>query len=398
MKQKRSLFWGILFLPIVLIILGCVIPGFGGDIPATVESSTPQVTVSNLVAGQKLEPAQEVKIQSTSVDIDSGIVQVELLVNNQVIWVDANPEPQPNTPYIVAQSWTPQIPGSYVVQVQAYNVDNITGKSEPLTVDVVAEAQSVGDAPAATPSSTPTAVSIVDVATSTSTSSTFDSPTPTLSPNCTPPPCKLDENEVYYCADVCPGGCGTTCATVTPTPTSTPTPGSFSSTGLEPDGRFKDIWREIGNGDSRLGYPTGEVILDRNFARQFFERGLMFWWDNPAGGADYIWVIDSAADDLKSGTTWNRYDDTWPGGDEFSCDEARANGNFGPIRGFGQVWCHYPELQIRLGHPTDYEGGSGGSPPFAQVHFFQGGVMIYNPLDAEVFVLFDQGDWQRFRY
>jgi len=34
---------------------------------------------------------------------------------------------------------------------------------------------------------------------------------------CTPPPCRGDE--VYYCPDECPGGCGTTCATPTPSGT-----------------------------------------------------------------------------------------------------------------------------------------------------------------------------------
>lgn len=35
---------------------------------------------------------------------------------------------------------------------------------------------------------------------------------------CTPPPC--GENETYHCPDECPGGCGTTCATLTPSPNS----------------------------------------------------------------------------------------------------------------------------------------------------------------------------------
>ena len=35
---------------------------------------------------------------------------------------------------------------------------------------------------------------------------------------CTPPPCAIKTSETYYCAGVCPGGCGTTCATYTPTP------------------------------------------------------------------------------------------------------------------------------------------------------------------------------------
>jgi hypothetical protein len=35
---------------------------------------------------------------------------------------------------------------------------------------------------------------------------------------CTPPRCAIGNSETYYCSGVCPGGCGTTCATYTPTP------------------------------------------------------------------------------------------------------------------------------------------------------------------------------------
>lgn len=51
-------------------------------------------------------------------------------------------------------------------------------------------------------------------------------PTPTETPlptgeampsiQCTPPPCAISLNEIYYCPDICPGGCGTICATYTP--------------------------------------------------------------------------------------------------------------------------------------------------------------------------------------
>ncbi len=49
-------------------------------------------------------------------------------------------------------------------------------------------------------------------------------PTETATPviQCTPPPCDLSAGEVYFCPDVCPGGCGTTCATATPQPLCTP--------------------------------------------------------------------------------------------------------------------------------------------------------------------------------
>jgi len=43
-------------------------------------------------------------------------------------------------------------------------------------------------------------------------------PTPEFFPMCTPPLCAIGTNEVYYCSETCPNGCGTTCATYTPTP------------------------------------------------------------------------------------------------------------------------------------------------------------------------------------
>jgi hypothetical protein len=121
----------------------------------------------------------------------------------------------------------------------------------------------------------------------------------------------------------------------------------------------------------------------------------MYWWDNP-DNPDTIWVLDTPAADWRSGKSSNRYDDTWQAADgDVSCEQAREGG---PVRGFGKLWCERPELQSRLGHPREPERGSGGAPPYAQVQFFQGGVIIYNPANAEVFVLFEQGDWQRFDY
>lgn len=51
-------------------------------------------------------------------------------------------------------------------------------------------------------------------------------PTNTETPliQCTPPPCDLAAGEVYFCPDVCPGGCGTICATATPEAICSPPP------------------------------------------------------------------------------------------------------------------------------------------------------------------------------
>jgi hypothetical protein len=366
----------ITILTLTLIPLACAIPGLGSDQP-TVDAGGPQVTISSPSAGDNLEPNREVTVQSISVDSAGGVVRVELSVDGQVIWVDANPDPQPDVPYIVSQPWTPTTPGSHMIQVRAFNVANVAGQSEPLSVGVVADVQAIDDqlstatSEPETKAPTNTSVAIIsDASTATATVSPTETP---ASPTPAPSP------------------------TITLTPTATPTPGIFAATGLEPEDRFGEIWLELGAGKSRLGYPTGVEIIDRDFAKQYFEKGMMYWWDNP-DGSDYIWVIDSPEPDMSAGTTSNRFVEDWDGGDEYSCKAALANAEKGPIRGFGKLWCARPELRDRLGNPQEREAGSGGNPPYGHVQFFQGGVMLYNPLNSEVFVLYDQGDWRRFQY
>ncbi len=357
--------------------LACALPGFGNSQPTPAEAG-PAVAITDLTPGQRLELGRELQILSTAED-PTGIVRTELLVDGQVIWVDANADPQPNVPFIVAQPWTPTAPGSHVIQARAYNKNNVTGESAPLTVEVAAaSAQVAGETPqldTVEPSPTlPTATPVAALQAA---------PSPTI-------PARSTSTSMPPVATFTP-------TLILPTPSATPTPGVFTATGLLPEGRVGEIWEELGGGKSRLGYPTAPVIADRDFAKQYFERGLMFWWDAP-DDPDYIWVIDSPAPDLRRGATSNRYVDEWDGDDDYACDEARANAEKGPVRGFGRLWCQRPELQSRLGNPIEMEAGSGGNPPFSQVQFFQGGVMLYNPLNAELYVLFDQGDWQRFNW
>lgn len=367
----------IVIITLVVLGSGCAIPGLRDDSPVATDEEL-SVAISSPAAGQQIELGREIKIESTSIG-NQGIARVELVVDGEVVWVDANADPQEETHFIVAQPWTPEVPGMHLIQVRAYNTSDEVAESKPLTVQVGAAAQAVAEA-------SPTVTGEVDQAVTTSTpiSAIEDAPTATL-PTPSATPTELPTTP--------------TPTTPLPTPSVTPTPGDFAPTGLEPEGRFAEIWEVVGAGESRLGYPVGPVQTDRDFARQYFEKGMMFWWDNP-DESDYIWVIDSPESDLNSGVTWNRYVDQWESDEDdmFSCDQARSNGPKGPVRGFGKLWCDRPDLQTRLGNPQDGEGGSGGSPPFAHVQFYQGGLMLYNPLNNEVFVLFDQGDWQRFGY
>lgn len=356
---------------IILAAFASVMPLAACTPGTVVPKSTPVVSLSYPETGQTFQVGQEVKVQSTSVDTE-GVARVELLINGEVVRIDANAQPQPNTPFIVAQPWQPDIPGSYLVQVRVHNSAGGAAETSPLAVEVSQADQIAGVSPSLTSTGQP---SQPEDATPAPTG-LLDLPTP---------------------AATATARATSTAALPVVTPSPTPTPGNFTDTGIEPQGRFYDIWQDVGGGQSRLGYPTAPEIASQNYAKQIFEKGLMYWWDNP-DGADYIWVIDSPAPDLNSGQSWNRYIDAWDGRDPFACDEARSNGDKGPMRGFGQLWCSRPELQQRLGNPWEREAGSAGQPPFSRVQFFQGGVILYNPINAEVYVLFDQGDWLRFGY
>lgn len=69
---------------------------------------------------------------------------------------------------------------------------------------------------------TPAPITATSIEPTTSAPAPAETFTPTLAtltptyplPMCTPPPCL--SYEVYHCGGACPGGCGTTCATVTP--------------------------------------------------------------------------------------------------------------------------------------------------------------------------------------
>jgi hypothetical protein len=336
-----------------ILLIGAACNSLPNQTPTPV-ASQPAVTVSSPAANQTLAQGQEIQVQSTSIDPQQAIVRVELVVDGQVVWIDANADPKANTAFIVAQPWTPTVPGNHTIQVTAYNQN---------TSPAIRSAGGASGRPGQRQPAPPT-TEVAPLA-------SVETPAATAAPvELTPSPT----------------------ATVTPTPTSTPAPQKFNPTGLEPDGRFKDIWLTLKAGASRLGYPTGPVIAERDFARQRFQKGLMIWWDNPEN-PDYIWVIDSPAKDNAYATST-----CIPTPGKGICRIFLQAPMMTARARFGKVWCEHSELQGRLSKPTEGERGSGGNPPYAQVQLFQGGAMIYLPLTGEVFVLFAQGDWQRFDY
>lgn len=356
----------------LLTVSACSFEGEQGT-PVVKGPTGPVVTITEPITGQTLPLGDEINILSTSVG-DRGIARVELLINEQVIHVDANPQPEANQPFIVAQPWQPEAPGTYNILVRAFNTANIAGQSAAVIVNVSEATPPTEKEAQPTIAASPTRVTSPTATGADSGTVDILSPLYTPTPKPTPVP------------------------TLTPEPTPVPLPtATFAPTGLEPDGRFKDIWNELDGGDGPLGYPLAPEIDDRDFAKQYFEGGLILWWDNPEGD-NYIWVITLPAEDFRSGASWTRFVDHWQDGKEYSCEAARDNEGLGPVRGFGKIWCDHPEVRASLGDPLEPEAGSGGNAPYSLVQFFQGGVMFYNPLNSEVVVMFNGDGWQKFGY
>jgi len=154
---------------------------------------------------------------------------------------------------------------------------------------------------------------------------------------------------------------------------------------LNPIGRFGQVWRaELGGPGGSLGYATA-VEQELWCAGQHFERGQMLWLDQLR--EDPIYVLSYG--EGESGGNWQRYVDTWREGDPESADLTPPPGLFEPIRGFGRLWRE--ELDgpgAPVGWALEPEQGFTGS-----VQPFERGLMLWDPLDQAVYVLWDDGTW-----
>jgi hypothetical protein len=156
---------------------------------------------------------------------------------------------------------------------------------------------------------------------------------------------------------------------------------------------FAHVWAAVGGAGGRLGNPVAEAVLDRWMADQTFQQGLTIWRNNESVPANYIYVLlYEGGTDESQGTTWMQFEDLWHEGmSHFSCAEAEANGDLGPVRGFGKVWCEETVVRDGLKQPLTIEQGANGG-----FQDFEGGTMVWLARLGYVYVLDDAGGWQRF--
>lgn len=113
------------------------------------QSSKPTISILTPANGQKLRADQEITVQSVSVSKE-GVSRVELWVNGELIDTQTSNNPQSFTSL---QPWTPAIEGTYLVEIRAFNSNDL--QSDPAIVSVSVEAGSEPLSSVETPTPTP---------------------------------------------------------------------------------------------------------------------------------------------------------------------------------------------------------------------------------------------------
>ena len=116
----------------------------------------------------------------------------------------------------------------------------------------------------------------------------------------------------------------------------------------------------------------------------------MLWWDN-LDGTDRILVIFDP-DRTAQGDNWAFYEENWTDDKPMlpeKCPEAVEPN--GPVMGFGEVWCDYDELKIKLGLPLAPEKFDHDSV----IEEYTYGLVFFAPADKLVWVLLYNGTWQK---
>lgn len=106
----------------------------------------------------------------------------------------------------------------------------------------------------------------------------------------------------------------------------------------------------------QITIPMGAITLQPAFtttdaAFQQFPGGVMFWRKDTGK----IYVLYYYYNCIR---VWGIYGDSFAEGDPlYSCPRAEANAPYGPVRGFGKLWCDSQKIQQQLGLPSLPEKG-----------------------------------------
>lgn len=110
----------------------------------------PVVVITAPVSGSQVRVNEPVTVQTTASD-PAGVTRVELWVSGLKADQTASPAAQGQATFTTSFQWTPQAPGSYTVEIRAYNARGGLNTPTMVTVNAAGEAVATG-----TPTDTPT--------------------------------------------------------------------------------------------------------------------------------------------------------------------------------------------------------------------------------------------------
>ncbi len=122
--------------------------------PTATIQSIPSVIIVSPVADQEFTFGELIPVVSKSAD-PQGITRIDLMVNGKLLARISNMKPQTHRTRTASQLWLPEIVGSQVLQVIAYNAAGVTGESELVFVQVLPATPTPSPA-SPTPTATPT--------------------------------------------------------------------------------------------------------------------------------------------------------------------------------------------------------------------------------------------------
>ena len=111
MKRNRQYSIFTVSMLLLLLVTAC---GFSSR-----PESKPAVKIN--VSPEQLVVGQVVNIQAIAVD-QTGVSRVDVQVDGRLL--ASLPADAAQTSFIASQTWVPDLPGSHIIQAQAYNVDN----------------------------------------------------------------------------------------------------------------------------------------------------------------------------------------------------------------------------------------------------------------------------------
>ncbi len=129
MPKSLSVNKYVLFLTILMSTVGLAVTACNALPTSTIN---PIIVVNSPANNSQFREGDQIALQSTSTD-PSGIVRVELAVDNNVVRTD--PFTQPQTTAILVQTWT-ATPGTHTITVRAVNTANVSSDPASIAISV----------------------------------------------------------------------------------------------------------------------------------------------------------------------------------------------------------------------------------------------------------------------